>query len=110
MHTLWVEHTHGLGGNKAAKDFTPTERGRVKQKHHRRKTFWDVISTLVNAGYGAPAAVDKVWNHYGRVLSVTAVLKSLLADVKACWHVGGVKQSILYFMLEDVSQQQQEDN
>jgi len=90
MHTLWVECTHGLGGNKAAKDFTPTERGRVKQKYYRRKTFWDIVSTLVNAGYGAPAAVDKVWNHCGRSSSVTAVLNSLLADKKAYRHVGGV--------------------
>ena len=90
MHTLWVEYTHGLGGNKAAKDFTATERGRVKQKYYRRKTFWDIVSVLVNAGYGAPAAVDKVWNHYGRSASVTTVLDSLLADKKTYRHLGGV--------------------
>jgi len=52
--------------------------------------FWDIVSTLVNAGYGAPAAVDKVWNHYGRSSSVTTVLDSLLADKKTYRHLGGV--------------------
>ena len=46
LHVLWVEHTHDIGRNEAAKDFAPTERGRVKQKHYRRKTFWDVFSYL----------------------------------------------------------------
>jgi len=52
--------------------------------------FWDLIATLVNAGYGAPAAVDKVWNHCGRSSSVTSVLNSLLDDKKRCRANGGV--------------------
>ena len=90
MHSLWVEYTHGIGGNKAAKDFTPMERGKVKQKYYRRKVFWDLIATLVNAGYGAPATVDKVWDHYGRSSSVTSVLNSLLDDKKRHRANGGV--------------------
>ena len=86
MHVLWSEYTHGIGGNKAVKDFTPTEHGRVKQKYYRRKVFWDIVSTLVNAGYGAPAAVDKVWDHYGRSSSVTVVLNALLDDKKRLQH------------------------
>jgi len=82
MHSFWVERTHGICGNKAANDLTPTERGKVKQKHYRRKVFWDIISTLVNAGHGAPAAVDKVWNHCGRSSSVTSELNSFLLDDK----------------------------
>ena len=33
LYSLWTEYTHGLGGLKAAKDFTPAERGVVKQKY-----------------------------------------------------------------------------
>jgi len=90
MHSLWVEYTHGVGGNKPAKDFTPTEHGKVKQKCYRRRVFWDIVSTLVNAVHGAPAAVDKVWNHCGRSSSVTAALDSLWADKKTFRHLGGV--------------------
>ena len=90
MHSLWVECTHGIGGNKPAKDFTPSERGKAKQKCCRRRVFWDIASTLVNAGHGAPAAVDKVWNHHGRSSSVTSVLNSLLEDKKRHRDNGGV--------------------
>jgi len=90
MHSLWVECTHDIGGNKAAKDFTPTKRGKVKQKHYRRNVFWDLIATLVNAGHGAPAAVDKVQNHCGRSSSVTSVPSSLLDDKKRHRDNGGV--------------------
>ena len=30
IHDLWMEFTTGVGGRKAAKDFTPAERGAVK--------------------------------------------------------------------------------
>jgi len=35
LHTLWVEYTHGIGGNKPAKDFTSVEKGKCKQKYRR---------------------------------------------------------------------------
>jgi len=90
LHTLWVEYTHGLGGNKAAKDFTATEKGKCKQKYYRRRVFWNLVATLVNAGYGAPAAVDKVYHQYGRDSSVTKVLDCLLEDRKRYRDNGGV--------------------
>ena len=89
LHTLWVEYTHGIGGNKPAKDFTSGEKGKCKQKYYRRKVFWDIVSTLVNAGYGAPAAVDKVYHQYGRDSSVTHVLNCLLDDRKRYRGNGG---------------------
>ena len=72
LYSLWTEYTHGLGGLKAAKEFTPVERGVVlKQKYYRRKAFWDAVATHVDAGYTAPVAVDLVYQAYGRSLSVS---------------------------------------
>jgi len=86
---LWIEHAHGIGGDKPAKDFTSVEKGKCKQKHCRRKVFRDVVSALVNAGYGAPVAVDKVYHQHGRDLSVTHVLNCLLDDRKRYRGNGG---------------------
>jgi len=82
LYSLWTEYTHGLGGLKAAKEFTPVERGVVKQKYYRRKAFWDVVATHVDAGYTAPVAVDLVYQVYGRSLSVTMVINKMLEDRK----------------------------
>ena len=80
LHSLWTEYTHGLGGLKAARDFTPVERGQDKRKYCKRKVFWDVILKLVDAGWTAPAAVDYVYQVYGRHVSVTTILVVMLRD------------------------------
>jgi len=82
LYSLWTEYTHGLGGLKAARDFSSAERGIVKQKYYRRKTFWDVIAKHVDAGYTAPTAVDLVYQVYGRNKSVTMVINKMLEDRK----------------------------
>jgi len=82
LYSLWTEFTHGLGGLKAARDLTSVERGTVKQKYYRRKVFWDVIATHVAAGFTAPAAVDLVYQVYGRGFSVTLIVNKMLEDKK----------------------------
>ena len=47
IHSLWTEYEFGIGGRKAAKDFTAAERGRVKYTYHRRKVVWDAVAELV---------------------------------------------------------------
>jgi hypothetical protein len=37
---IWQEYLYGLEGNKATKNFTSVERGRIKFKLCRRKRFW----------------------------------------------------------------------
>jgi hypothetical protein len=42
---LWTEYEYGIGGRKAAKDWTSVERGaggntKVKQMYHRRRNIW----------------------------------------------------------------------
>jgi len=82
LHSLWTEYTHGLGGLKAARDFTPAERGKEKRKYSKRKVFWDVIAKLVDGGWTASAAVDRVYTVYGRHVSVTTILVAMLRDRK----------------------------
>jgi len=51
--------------------------------------YWDLVSLLVNTGFSAPAAVDKVCHHCGRESSVTHVLNCLLDDRKRYRDNGG---------------------
>ena len=48
LQMLWQEWIEGIGGRKAAKDFTRVERGACKCKFSRRKIIWDLIQTQVN--------------------------------------------------------------
>jgi hypothetical protein len=48
---FWQEYLYGLEGNKAAKNFTSVERGRVKLKSCCQKCFWEVMVKLCNAGF-----------------------------------------------------------
>jgi hypothetical protein len=51
LFQLWHEYEFGIGGRKPAKQFTVSERARVKFKYCRRKIVWDVIDRLVRSGY-----------------------------------------------------------
>jgi len=73
LYELWKEYEHGIGGRKAAKDFSPWERGRVKSVYTRRLVIWDEISRLVRAGDTHLVAIDRIYQAYGRSLSVTAI-------------------------------------
>ncbi|OWZ07542.1 LOW QUALITY PROTEIN: hypothetical protein PHMEG_00020051 [Phytophthora megakarya] len=60
LFELWHEY------QVSCKNFTTFERGSNKCVYSRRKTFWDVISNLVRAGFTSDAAIEKVYNGYGR--------------------------------------------
>jgi hypothetical protein len=48
LHDLWQEFHHGVGGRKAARLFSSyPERGRSKDRYHRHKKVWDLVSSLV---------------------------------------------------------------
>jgi hypothetical protein len=83
---LWQEYLYGLEGNKAAKDFTSVERGRVKFKFCRRKCFWEVMVKLCNAGFTDLSSIDKVHQAYGMKLSVSAILALMMKDRKVGGH------------------------
>ena len=86
LFDLWIEYTHGLGGRKAAKDFTMVERGKNKCSYSRRKTFWDIVSNHINAGYTHATCIDKIKLCYGDKLSVTKILNCLIRDKKDGGH------------------------
>ena len=80
LYDLWVEFTTGIGGRKAARDFTARERGADKYRYYRRKHVWDIVTTLVNAGIQARVAVDRIYNHYGANKPVTRIIKDIMQD------------------------------
>lgn len=86
LYDLWVEYTTGLGGNKAAREFTCHERGQVRFKYSRRKVFWDCVSQHVRAGYTAHTAIDRIRNCYGQKCSVTTILNLMIKDKKRGGH------------------------
>lgn len=86
---LWHEWCHGLQGNKAARLFTPTEKGqnKVKFKFSRRNNFWLVMRHLtLGRGYSELAAIDLIEQCYGSNLPVTMMLKKLCEAKEKGYH------------------------
>jgi hypothetical protein len=82
LYILWDEWEIGIGGRKAAKLFTPQERGIVKHKFHRRKVVWDVLRRLVNAGHTAQVACDMIYTVYGANQTVTTIINRIKQDTR----------------------------
>lgn len=86
LFALWQEYTSGIGGRKAAKDFTPSERGHNKVRYCRRKVIWDCIAKHVNAGYTAPVAIDRIHDCYGRSSTVSQIQNAMIKDKRRGGH------------------------
>jgi hypothetical protein len=80
LYVLWEEYQHGVGGRKAARFFTPQERGQVKFKYSRRKVFWDVVSHLIRSGLHSNVAIDRIYEVYGQNATVTTVINQMRRD------------------------------
>ena len=80
LYDLWDEYAIGLGGRKPAKEYTPSERGKVKYKYTRRKVVWDTISKLTNSGLHSHVAIDRVYDYYGRDKTVTQIINLMRRD------------------------------
>ncbi|KAI2492284.1 hypothetical protein MHU86_22256 [Fragilaria crotonensis] len=83
LHDLWQEYQHGVGGRKAARLFSHSERGRSKHRYHRRKIVWDLIAGLVMQGHTADAGIDRIYAVYGGQTSVTNIINGLKRDRKS---------------------------
>jgi hypothetical protein len=82
-HNLWYEFHHGVGGRKAARRFSYSERSRSKHRYHRCKVVWNlVVSSLVLMGDTAETAIDKIYAVYGGQTSVTNMINGLKWDKK----------------------------
>jgi hypothetical protein len=77
LHDLWHEYEFGSGNRKPAKDFTPTERGKVKHSYYKRKFLWEKVSEMVRSGMIAQESCNKIYEVYGQNLSVTQILNQM---------------------------------
>ena len=80
LHMLWNEYEFGCGVNKAAKLFTPEERGKVKHKYCIRKVFWDTVNEMILRGWSASTACERIRDVYIDQSSVTKILCRIRAD------------------------------
>ena len=69
----------GIGGRKPAKDFTLAERGKVKHKYYK-KGFWDLVQKMINSSLSVNLAIDKVYDAYGYLGSITKILRMIKKD------------------------------
>ena len=77
LYTLWNEYKVGVGGNKAAKEFTVSERGRVKSKYCRRKKLCFAMERLIAGGVDSNTAIRRIYEVYGINNKVSHVLKEM---------------------------------
>ena len=80
LFVLWDEYEKGLNGQKAARDYTPAERGANKHTYSLRNVFWGAVECFIRRGQTSDTAIDRILSVYGRDKSVTAVLKAMKRD------------------------------
>ena len=86
LFELWQDYKFGLQGRKAAKRFTPQERGRVKYKYHRRKVVWDMILRLLGRGHSIHTAVGEIERVYGEGKTESTYINLLRRDRRVGHH------------------------
>ena len=86
LHVLWQEYEFGVGGRKAAKLFSSSERGRVKFNYSLRNHFWNLMRNMLLRGYSHSSAIDKIYRVYGNNHSATKILRMIRNDAKTGGH------------------------
>jgi len=71
-----------LANRKAAKNFTPAERGKVRYAYHRRKVVWDKVAEMVRGGWSANEACNKAHEVHGTNKTVTSIINEMRRDRK----------------------------
>jgi hypothetical protein len=82
LYDLWKEFMFGYAGNKPAKDFTSHERGECRHVYSKRNVVWSTIVRMIDAGYTADRAIDKIYDAYGHRTSNIDIIKMLARDNK----------------------------
>ena len=82
LYELWDEYVIGIRGRKPAREFTSTDRGKLKYKYYRRKKLWDLVSALTRSGLTHHVAIDRIYQVYGRRNSVTTIIAAIKRDGK----------------------------
>ena len=80
LHDLWKEYVVGMSGKKAAREFSDSERGKVKSVYSFRLKFWKKCDEMVRSGLTADIACDKIYQAYGVKTSVTKILTAMKRD------------------------------
>ena len=81
LFDLWQEYQIGIGGRKAAKHFTQSERGgKTKHKYSRRKVIWLMVRGMVKLGMTADSAIDQIYAVYGQQTCVTRIINLIKKD------------------------------
>jgi hypothetical protein len=70
---------NGIGGKKAAREFTRSERGRNKFKSCRRMVVWKCIQRLLDRRGTVGSAVRRIHSVYGEI-SVTDITNKMRRD------------------------------
>ena len=85
LYELWQEYEVGIGGRKAAKLFSRSERGgKNKHKFCRRNVIWRIIDKIVR-GRGhitADVVIDQIYAIYGQQTSVTKIINAIKEDIQ----------------------------
>ena len=58
------------------------EREADRYKYYKRNVFWVQVSEMVRTGHSADRAIDLIYRAYGSDLSVTKIIKKMIADKK----------------------------
>ena len=84
LDVLWTKYEFGIGGNKPAKLFTASERGKMKFSYSLRKPFWKLVERLIRHGYSHSRAIEKIERVYSsdRSRRVTEILREIRKDVR----------------------------
>jgi hypothetical protein len=79
LYVLWAEYESGVGGNKAARMFNLSERGKVRFAYCRRKIIWDTVDGLVRRGLTSDVAIDRIYSECG---GPTMKVNQVIAKIK----------------------------
>ena len=69
LSVLWDEYLNGVGGRLPARLFSAAQRGRCKAIYSNRNKFWQLMERLINHGYTASTALDKIERVYPGTLT-----------------------------------------
>ena len=87
-----IRISFGKDKMKPTEQFTMSERNANKakaQRYSRRYNVWHCIQQLVNSGYSAEVAIQKIYRVYGLKLSPTKIINQMIADKKKYHDQGG---------------------
>ena len=80
LHDLWHEYQTGMSRKKPAREFSESERGKVKSVYSFRLKFWEKCDEMVRSGMTADVACDRIYEAYGVGYSITKILAAMNRD------------------------------